>query len=235
MTAISSDRLKILAEAGRDLRYLLNRGYNRSSSLKLVGDKYRLNRAERSILYRGIYSLSDVESIASKRLMAEDLRDEHVLIDGFNVMNTVEAMLRGEPLILCDDGVLRDFSEIHGKYKLSEKTHESLRLLLKALKELRIASAKMLFESQISKSGEIAGYARRLLRGIGLDGGAETAKNVDSQLQRSKRVIMTSDSAILLRCVKFYDLPAYILRWIPRTRIISLKITIGNSQGKNIR
>ena len=224
MTAISSERLKILAEAGRDLRYLLNRGYNRSLSLKLVGDKYRLDKAERSILYRGIYSSSDVESIVSKRVMAEDLRDEHVLIDGFNVMNTVETMLRGDSLILCDDGVLRDFSEIHGKYKLSEKTHESLQLLLRALKELRIASAKILFESQISRSGEIAGYARRLLRETGLDGGAETAKNVDSQLQRSRHVIMTSDSAILLRCTKFYDLPAYILRWIPQAVIISLKI-----------
>ena len=225
MTAISSERLKILAEAGRDLRYLLNRGYNRSPSLKLIGDKYRLDKAERSILYRSIYSSSDVERIASKRVMAEDLRDEHVLIDGFNVMNTVETMLRGDPLILCDDGVLRDFSEIHGKYKLTEKTHESLKLLLKALRELRTPSAKILFESQISRSGEIAGYARRLLKEVGLDGGAETAKNVDSQLQRSKHVVMTSDSAILLRCIKFYDLPAYILRWIPRARIISLKIT----------
>ena len=223
MTAISSERLKILAEAGRDLRYLLNRGYNRSSSLKLIGDKYRLDKAERSILYRGIYSSSDVERITSKRVMAEDLRDEHVLIDGFNVMNTVETMLRGDPLILCDDGVLRDFSEIHGKYKLTEKTHESLKLLLKALRELKVASAKILFESQISRSGEIAGYARRLLREMGLDGGAETAKNVDSQLQRSRHVIMTSDSAILLRCTKFYDLPAYILRWIPRTKVISLE------------
>ena len=88
-----------------------------------------------------------------------------------------------------------------------------------------MASAKILFESQISRSGEIAGYARRLLKGMGLDGDAETAKNVDSQLQRSRHVIMTSDSAIILRCIKFYDLPAYILRWIPRTRIISLKIT----------
>ena len=224
MTAISSERIKILAEAGRDLRYLLNRGYNRSSSLKLIGDKYRLDKAERSILYRGIYSSSDVERIASKRVMAEDLRDEHILIDGFNVMNTVETMLRGDSLILCDDGVLRDFSEIHGKYKLSEKTHESLKLLLKALRELKVASAKVLFESQISRSGEIAGYARRLLRETGLDGGAETAKNVDSQLQGSKHVVMTSDSAILLRCIRFYDLPAYILRWIPQARIISLKI-----------
>ena len=47
MNTISLERLKILAEAGGDLRYLLDRGYNRSSSLKLVGDKYRLNKAER--------------------------------------------------------------------------------------------------------------------------------------------------------------------------------------------
>ncbi|RLF99724.1 MAG: DUF434 domain-containing protein [Thaumarchaeota archaeon] len=223
MNPISYERLKILAEAGRDLRYLLNRGYNRSSSLKFIGDKYGLNRAERSILYRSIYSSNDVEKIASKRLMAEELKDKHVLIDGFNVMNTIETMLRGEPLILCDDGVLRDFSEIHGKYKLTEKTHESLELILKALKELSIASAKILFESQISRSGEIAGYTRRLLRKVGLIGDAETMKTVDSQLQKSEQTIITSDSAILLRCNRFYDLPAYLLRWMPRVKIISLR------------
>ncbi|RLG09509.1 MAG: DUF434 domain-containing protein [Thaumarchaeota archaeon] len=226
MSTISCERLKILAEAGRDLRYLLDRGYNRSSSLKLIGDKYRLAKAERSILYRSVYSSEHAERIASKRLTAKDLRDEHILIDGFNVMNTIEAVLRGEPLILCDDGVLRDFSEVHGKYKLTEKTHESLKLLLKALKELRIASVKILFESQISKSGEIAGYVRRLLREMGLVGDAETTKTVDSQLQKSKQTIITSDSAVLLRCAKFYDLPAYLLRWISRVKIISLSENI---------
>ncbi|MCD6421672.1 MAG: DUF5616 domain-containing protein, partial [Thaumarchaeota archaeon] len=50
-----------------------------------------------------------------------------------------------------------------------------------------------------------------LTRGImterGIDGTARTAKTVDSILSKSSDVIATSDSAILLKCRSFIDLP----------------------------
>ena len=222
MSLIDLERLRMLSEARKDLKYLLDRGYNRSSALKLIGDRRQLSRSERSILYRSVYSRADAEAIASKRVKAGELIDAEVWADGFNILNTVEAMLRGDPIILSDDGVLRDFSEIHGKYRLTQNTHNALNLIVEGLKELRVAQAWIIFESQISRSGEIAAYTRKLLDKAGLRGGSMAMKAVDSELIRSGEVVLSSDSAILLRCKKFFDISAYMIRKLSSVKIISL-------------
>jgi len=203
----SEPRIDVLREARKDLKFLLNRGYRKSSALKLVGDRYQLNKAERSILFRSVLSDKEAVIIRSKRIDAEKLRGREVLIDGFNVLNTVEAMLRGETLILCDDGVLRDFSEVHSKYKLSGLTERALTEVLSFLKKLEVARAELLYESQISRSGEIAGLTRRMMKAFGIEGDARTIRTVDSILSRSQKIVATSDSAILLKCKHFIDIP----------------------------
>lgn len=200
-------RLEILKEAKIDLKFLLERGYRRQSALKLVGDRYQLNRAERSILFRSVMLEQEASIIRLKRLKPEQLRGEKVIVDGFNVLNTVEAMLRGEPLILCDDEVLRDILETHSKYRLSHLTTKALEVILEFLKKAGVAEVEVLYESQISRSGEIAGLTRRMLSQIGLQGGARTAKTVDSILVKSGEIVASSDSAILLKCRAFIDIP----------------------------
>lgn len=200
-------RIEVLREARRDLKFLLNRGYRKISALKLVGDRYQLDKTERSILFRSVLSDREVALIKSRRIDAKMLRNREVLIDGFNVLNTVEAMLSGETLILCDDGVLRDFSEIHSKYRLSHLTEQALSAILSFLKRLEVARAYLLYESQISRSGEIAGLTRRMMKDTGVEGDAKTLKTVDSTLIKSGKTVATSDSAILLKCKGFIDIP----------------------------
>ena len=212
-----------MKEARKDLRYLLDRGYNKSPALKLVGDRYQLDRGERLILYRSVYSSKEVETISLKSVQPSGLKGEELWIDGFNVLNTVEAALRGEPLLICDDGVLRDFSEVYGKYKISTNTQKALKLIAQALKNLSISKVKILLESQISRSGEIAAEARRILSKHGLEGIAETTKSVDSQLSKTTSIVATSDSAILLRCKKFFDLSAYIIKAMKDVTILQLR------------
>ncbi|MEM2188702.1 MAG: DUF434 domain-containing protein [Nitrososphaerota archaeon] len=200
-------RLDVLREAKTDLKFLLERGYRRRSALKLIGDRYQLSRAERSILYRSVMTEQEASIIRSKHLKLEQLEKEKVIVDGFNVLNTIEAMLRGEPLILCDDGVLRDILEMHSKYKPSQLTARALGEILGLLKRAGVAEIEVLYESQISRSGEIAGLTRRMLSEIGLRGDARTAKTVDSLLIKSSEIVATSDSAILLKCRAFIDVP----------------------------
>ena len=200
-------RISVLREARKDLKYLLNRGYNKPSALKLVGDRYQLNKPERSILFRSVFSDREAEIIRSKRIGVGELRGRRLLVDGFNVLNTVEAILRGEPLILCDDGVLRDFAEIHSKYRFSELTGKALKLILDFLRRAGVSEVEVLYEGQISRSGEVAALTRRIMAELAVDGEGRTAKTVDSILSRSHDVIATSDSAILLRCRSFIDLP----------------------------
>lgn len=214
-------RISILRDAAVDLRYLLNRGYNKSSALRLVGDRYQLNKAERSLLFRSIMTEREANIIRSKHIKPEQLRGEKVVVDGFNVLNTVEAVLRGEPLILCDDGVLRDILETHSKYRPSYLTTRAIEEILRFLKKVDVAGVEVLYESQISRSGEVAGLTRHILSEVGLMGSAKTAKTVDSLLIKSGAVVATSDSAILLKCRSFIDIPAN-LGIIDEMRIITL-------------
>jgi len=200
-------RIDVLREARLDLKFLLDRGYRKQSALKLVGDKYQLSRAERSLLFRSVMPESEAEIIRSKIIRPEQLAGRRVLVDGFNVLNTVEAMLRREPLILCDDEVLRDIMEKHSKYRPSDLTENALKMILEFLKSAHVAEVEVLYESQISRSGEVAGLTRHLLSEMGLRGDARTAKTVDSLLAKSGEIIATSDSAILLRCRAFIDIP----------------------------
>ncbi|MEN2975020.1 MAG: DUF434 domain-containing protein [Candidatus Caldarchaeales archaeon] len=210
MSKISS-RLEVLIKASDDLRYLLDRGYNKRSAIKLIGDRYILDKDERLILYRAIYSKDEVESVKKKRWDVMMLKDQRVLIDGFNVLNTVEAALRGEELILCDDGVIRDFSQVYGRYRLTQQTLVSISLMIEALEESKVSEACILYESQISRSGEIARQTREIMRLKELNGRVETTKTVDSILSKSDAVVCTSDSVILMKCKRFFDLAAYII------------------------
>jgi len=214
-------RIDVLRDARIDLKFLLNRGYNKPSALKLVGDRYQLNKIERSILFRSVFSDREADLIKSKQVNASMLKGRSILIDGFNILNTVESILRGDPLILCDDGVLRDFAEVHSKYRLSKLTEEALKEVLEFLREKEVSRVEILYESQISKSGEVASLTRRIMENYGIAGTARTSKTVDSTLARSEAIIATSDSAILLRCKLFIDLPRN-LSLIKHAKIIRL-------------
>ncbi|MCD6591971.1 MAG: DUF5616 domain-containing protein, partial [Thaumarchaeota archaeon] len=77
------------------------------------------------------------------------------------------------------------------------------------------------YESQISRSGEIASLTRRMMANYNLVGTARTLKTVDSFLARSDEIIATSDSIILLRCRSFIDIPRN-LDIVERAEIIRL-------------
>jgi len=204
-------RLEVLREAAVDLRYLLDRGYRKESALKLVGDKYQLDKSERLVLYRSTYSKNEIKHVKERMLESSMVTGKDLWIDGFNVLNTVEAALRGDLLILCDDGVVRDFSQVYGRYRFSQLTSSSLQLIMGELENLRPSYVRVFYDSQISRSGEIAKMTREVISSLGLRGDAETIKTVDSVLSKTDAVVCTSDSVILSACRYIFDLAGYII------------------------
>lgn len=211
MSSKIHDRLEILREAAVDIRYLLDRGYRKESVLKFVGDKHQLDKNERLILYRSIHSRDEVESVKKKMLEPSKIVDKDVWVDGFNVLNTVEAALKGALLVICDDRVVRDFSQVYGRYKISPLTSSSLKLILEELKTLSPSHVRVLYDSHISKSGEVAKMTREIISSLALRGDAETVKTVDSILSKTDGVVCTSDSVILSECRHFFDIAGYII------------------------
>jgi hypothetical protein len=85
--------------ACRDYQYLLDRGYPETGSVKLVGDRYRLAKNDRNILYRGVSS-NQTSQIRREKLVHGISGDVVLLIDGHNVLFTIVNYLTGHPVFL---------------------------------------------------------------------------------------------------------------------------------------
>jgi hypothetical protein len=204
----NSDRLQ---EAAKDFRYFLNRGYPRKATLELVGNRYGLNYNQRHLLHRSVFSDNDSTSRHKKKIPVEKIRGKDLVIDGYNVLITIEAGLSGRPLVLGDDGFIRDISGLSGNFKKTEKTKEALQLLLNLLKRMKPRQSLILFDSPISRSGELAQEVRDGLKKERLPGDAMAVRVPEKFMIGFPGMIATSDTAIIDQSEKVVDLAGYIV------------------------
>lgn len=106
-----------LAPAIADYLEFLKRGYPESPTRELVANRRRLTKPERVALYRGVFA---PETSARRRAklvppdaLPDRLRESALHVDGHNVLYTIANHLRGVPLFIATDGVVRDVGEIH--------------------------------------------------------------------------------------------------------------------------
>lgn len=102
--------------------WLLSRGYADKSSLKIVGDRYALTQRQRLAVMRASCSDSRLETRSSKQVSPEFAGGQPLMVDGYNLLITIEAALAGAPLFICRDGAIRDLASIHGTYRKVEET-----------------------------------------------------------------------------------------------------------------
>nr|MDO8076746.1 DUF434 domain-containing protein [Candidatus Freyarchaeota archaeon] len=201
-----------ILEAAEDLRYLLNRNYNRDQALTFVGDHYKLHKEERFILYRAIYSQKEVRERKEKTISFEELQGKTLTIDAYNVIIVLETMLKGKELIESDDSFVRDISGVFGKHKITKTTYQAISLIMQTLKQNPPKKTLIFFDSPVSKSGELAAITRRKMEEHGINGTAQVVKQADNAVIRRGEVAATSDSVILQKAKKTFDLAGYIVR-----------------------
>jgi hypothetical protein len=201
-----------ILEAAEDLRYLLNRKYNRDQALNFVGDRYKLNKEERFVLYRAIYSQKEVKERKEKAITFRELGDKTLTIDAYNVIIVLETMLEGKNLIDADDAFVRDISGVFGKHKITKTTQQAIDLVMQTLKQNPPKETLIFFDSPVSKSGELAAITRKKMEQYGINGTAQVAKQADNAVLRKGQVAATSDSVILQKAKKTFDLAGYIVR-----------------------
>ena len=211
---------KDLQKASEDFRYLLNRGYPRKAALELVGNRYGLTFEERHLLHRGVFSSTDSQTRQKKKITIQEARNKDLAIDGHNVLITIEAGLSGRPLILGDDGFVRDISGLSGGFKKTETTEKAIQFIIDALKIIKPRQTLFLFDAPISMSGKLAQEVRSQLKREDLPGDAMAVKVPEKILIGFPGVIATSDTAIVDQSRKILDLAGYILR--KKTKLESL-------------
>jgi hypothetical protein len=124
--------------------------------------------------------------------------------------------------VRCDDGHIRDLRAIFGKYKLSQATDRALAELLEILRRARPRDVVVLFDKQVSRSGELAGATRRGLKKFGLKGNSRATSGVDFKL-RAFDVVASSDRAVIGRGRMVWDIPAELVER-KRANILDLNL-----------
>lgn len=214
-----------ILEAAEDLRYLLNRKYNRDQALSFVGDHYKLSREERFILYRAIYSQKEVKERKEKVIKFKELKDKILTIDAYNVIIVLETMIEGKILIDSDDSFVRDISGVFGKHKITKTTHQAIDLIMQTLKQNPPKETLIFFDSPISRSGELAAITRQKMKEYGIKGTAQVAKQTDNAVLKKGQVAATSDSVILQKAKKTFDLAGHIVRKNNYTQLYKISKT----------
>jgi hypothetical protein len=193
----SAKHLPSLRQAVSELSWLLTREYSIKAALKLVGDRHRLRERQRLAVSRA--ACSD-QSKASRRASAvnhEVVRGGDLIVDGFNLLITIEAALSGGVLILCRDGCIRDLSSVHGSYRSVDETDWALQLIGEALATTKPASVRWLLDQPISNSGRLATRVRAAGERNAWPWRVETAFNPDREIASSAAVVISSDGPLL--------------------------------------
>lgn len=213
-----------LQSAVSDLSWLLTNGYSEKASLKLVGDRYRLTARQRLAVLRASCTDGDLQIRNSNQLTAEEISNSHlVLIDGYNLLITIESALSGGLIFTGRDGCYRDLASVHGTYRKVEETRPAVELIGNCLQELGIISAEWYFDSPVSNSGRLKNYILEIAHSNNWNWKIELVTNPDKLLIKAKEVIITSDGEILNQAEQWFHLSKYIIeKHIPEAKNVKM-------------
>jgi len=145
----------------------------------------------------------------ARQIPGDALRGASLLIDGYNVLTTMEAALGGGVILHARDGCYRDMASMHGSYRKVAETIPALEHLADALLALGASHATWLLDAPVSNSGRLRQVMQELAAARGWDFTIEIVPDPDAVLTRSEEIVATADAAILDRCGRWFNLARY--------------------------
>jgi hypothetical protein len=213
-----------LREAVADYSWLLGRRYSAKSALKLVGDRYQLAERQRLAVMRCACSEESLCRRQSHQVTEDELRGQMLLLDGYNVLTTVEAALSGGVILSGLDDCYRDIASMHGTFRRVEETVPAITLLGEALASLGARECLWYLDSPVSNSGRLKEMLLRIAVERGWNWRVELVFNPDPVLAVATEVIATADSVILDQCHQWFNLArSVVARGIPEACVIDLQ------------
>jgi hypothetical protein len=192
-----------LHKAAEEFRYLLNRGYKKSSALTFICNHYQLDNTDRHFLARSIFSDQHIQAVSTKRLPIESIHDQPICIDGYNVIITTEAVLKNQA-ILCDDSVVRDIQGLFGKYTRTDLTEKALSHIYTILDHHQPASVTFFLDQQVPHSGDLCSPIRSHFP-------CQTLAHVDNHLASLNHITATADTILISKLTHFIDIPFEVM------------------------
>ncbi len=200
----------VLTQAVDDFCYLRSRHYSDSAILRVVGDRYKLNKRQRNALLR--IAASEQEILLRNKSMCSpaDLKGRQVEIDGFNLLILLECALSGGFIFKARDGTYRDISSVHGSYKRVVKTENAMVLTGQALQELGASSVMWYLDKPVSNSGRLKTMLRELSEQYHFPWEEQLVYNPDKVLAESDNIVITTDSWILDKVKIWFNFGAWL-------------------------
>jgi len=219
----SEDQLSVLREAVSELSWLLTKRYTLASSLKLVGDRHSLSARQRQAVARAACSDESLDRRRQHCVALEEVKNEKVIVDGFNLIITVEAALSGAMLLVCRDNCVRDLASVHGSYRSVQETESAIGLIGEVLATFKPAAVTWLLDRPISNSGRLARKIVDVAAEHNWPWSVDVLFNPDATIISSPSIAITSDSSILDQVWRWVNLKSYLVEHhLPESSLLDL-------------
>ena len=188
-----------LRQAVAELAWLLDRDYPPVASLKLVGDHHRLSARQRRAVQHATCTDAQRHHRRRTRLELAEVHHQPLVIDGFNVLITVESALAGGVCLLGRDGCLRDLASVHGSYRAVDETRHALHAIVSQIISAGVADVCFLLDRPVSNSGRVKTALGEILAAHAARWTIELVDHADREVAGHDGPVATSDSWILDR------------------------------------
>jgi len=212
-----------LRTALADFSLLLTKGYAEISALKLVGDRFSLTKRQRLAIMRSACSDQQLTSREKREIKIGDLAGRPIVIDGYNVLITIEAAMGDGVIFKGRDGCFRDLASIHGTYRKVTETIPAVQLIGGFLQEAKVANCLWLLDSPVSNSGRLKALIGELASEKNWDWEIELLTSPDAKLIKTDLTVASSDSVVLDGCGSWVNLArAIIEKKLPKVHLVDL-------------
>jgi hypothetical protein len=217
----AADQLPSLREAVSDLSWLFNRGYASQSATEIVGNRYSLDARQRLAVARCAAADEAVSRRKQHQQPSTALRGEEIWLDGYNILTSLEAALSGGVILEARDGCFRDMASMHGSYRKVEETIPAIELLGNLLAGWGVATCHWLLDQPVSNSGRLKTMLREVAEKHDWSWQIELVPNPDAVLSVSSQIVASSDSQIVDRANRWFNLAREsIERCVPEAWIV---------------
>jgi hypothetical protein len=160
---------------------------------------------------RSACSDRQLTSRKKREIEIEEIRNKPLIVDGYNLLITIEAAMSGAIIFKGRDGCFRDLASIHGTYRKVTETIPAVQLIGNFLSEISVGRCLWLLDSPVSNSGRLKTLIGQLAEENNWNWEIKLLISPDAELLKTDRIVVSSDSVVLDGCDKWVNLAKTII------------------------
>ena len=128
------------------------------------------------------------------------------MVDGYNVLLTLEAALSGGLILLARDGVMRDLAAMSAHYRRLKATRPAIELLADFFADSNCAQIIWYLDRPVSNSGRLKRLIQEIVASREPHWRVDLTDRTDKLLIHSPHVVASADSVVIDGCCRWVNL-----------------------------